>query len=200
MMVRFCLRPGCTAGILIYHHHPKAGLGLASPFWVQGTPPCPTRRKPAVWYMVSTAAEAMLQAKGWFQEMRRSWEPLRAFAWGTGKTQYHRNGRIRTDPMHHSLYHAWGKRTNTQSTRPSGWAPRGLRALPGDAGLPHAGVSLALQEGSLAARIPPVLRSGEDAALAQRYSTEAASWVGRQGPRTFTPLTLPCVQGKGQLS
>lgn len=77
MMVRFCLRPGCTAGILIYHHHPKAGLGLASPFWVQGTPPCPTRHEPAVWYMVSTAAEAMLQAKGWFQEIRRSWEPLR---------------------------------------------------------------------------------------------------------------------------
>lgn len=23
------------------HHHPMAGLGFASPLWVQGTPPCP---------------------------------------------------------------------------------------------------------------------------------------------------------------
>ena len=75
MVGRSCLRPRCTAGILIPHHHPKAGLGFASPFWVQGTPSCPTRHEPLAWYMVSTAAEAMLQAKGWFQEGRRSWEP-----------------------------------------------------------------------------------------------------------------------------
>lgn len=76
MVGRSYLRPRCRAGIPIPHHHSKAGLGFASPFWVQGTPPCPARHKPAAWYMVSTAAKVMLQAKGWFQERRRSWELL----------------------------------------------------------------------------------------------------------------------------
>lgn len=71
-----CLRSHCTAGILIPHHHPKAGLRCASPFWVQDAPPCSARHETAAWCTVSTAAETILQAKGRFQEERRSWEPL----------------------------------------------------------------------------------------------------------------------------
>lgn len=41
----YCLRLHGTAGILIPHHHPKAGLKCASPFWVQDAPRCSTRHE-----------------------------------------------------------------------------------------------------------------------------------------------------------
>lgn len=55
---------------------PPSGLRCASPFWVQDAPPCSARHETAAWYMVSTVAETILQAKGRFQEERRSWQPL----------------------------------------------------------------------------------------------------------------------------
>lgn len=51
------------------------------------------------------------------------------FARARGKARSQRNDCIRrTDPIlcYKDLYHSWGKGTNTQNTRSSWWAPRGL--------------------------------------------------------------------------
>lgn len=140
MVGRSCLRPHCTAGMLIPHHHPKPGLKRAPPFWVQDAPPCSARHETAAWHMVSTAAEIMLQAKGKFQEEKRRWEPLGEIQDKPkplpGKTkgpvpqeQLHLEDRPNTTAPGHGekgLFCAWGKGTNTQSTRPSGGALRRL--------------------------------------------------------------------------
>lgn len=46
---RPCLRPHCTAGILIPHHHPKPGLRCASPFMIQDAPPCSATHETVAW-------------------------------------------------------------------------------------------------------------------------------------------------------
>lgn len=48
MVGRSCLRPHCTAAILIPHHYPKPGLRCASSFWAQDAPPCSARHETAV--------------------------------------------------------------------------------------------------------------------------------------------------------
>lgn len=72
MAGRSCPRPCCTAGILIPSSAtPRLGWGLLSPPGFRG----PLLAPPDTSHLldtVSTAAEAMLQAKGWFQEGRRS--------------------------------------------------------------------------------------------------------------------------------
>lgn len=110
MVGRSCLRPHCTAGMLIPHHHPKSGLRCASPFWVRDTLPCSARHETAAWYMVSTAAETMLQGKGRFQEERRAgnlwarFELNQSLCLARQKAQFHRNSCIwRTDPIQQHL-------------------------------------------------------------------------------------------------
>lgn len=163
------------------------------------------RHKPAAWYTVSKAAEAMLQAKGWFQEGRRSWEPLgetrdtpkpllgeeerpNATEWaasgghhpihhslGMGKRPFSRLGEEGNQHTEHKTFRVGSERAANTPGRR--WAAL-ARGLFGTAGGPASSPhpTGATHEGGCCPS-PEVWHRGTPG----------------------TPLTLPCVQWAGQL-